>query len=112
MVLTYAYVLCHGVFTGTLSELEPSKRRISSKVVLTVLLLCVVLTVLAFIASVFWHVYWKDKHPVQWASSSSDRLTSYSSTANLMSHGASSVPVYKGYLDSSVNPFIGKYPFL
>ncbi|KAI3450584.1 hypothetical protein Pfo_007249 [Paulownia fortunei] len=95
---------------GTLSELEPSKKRISSKVVVIVLLLCVVLMALAFVASVLWFIYRKDKHPVQWASSSSDRLTSFSSATNLMSHGASSMPVYTGYLDSSVKPFIGCIP--
>ncbi|PIN07658.1 Serine/threonine protein kinase [Handroanthus impetiginosus] len=95
---------------GTLSELGPSKKWISSKVVVILLLLCVVLTALAFVASVLWHVYRKDKLPVQWASSSSDRLTSCSSAANFTSQGASSVPIHKGYLDSSDKPIIRCIP--
>ncbi|XP_057782516.1 receptor-like serine/threonine-protein kinase NCRK [Salvia miltiorrhiza] len=95
---------------GTLSELEPSKKRIPVKVVFIVLLLCLVLTAIGLAAIMLWHVYRKDKHPVQWASSSSDRLTSCSSAVNLMSHGSSPMPVYKGYLDSSAKPFMGCIP--
>ncbi|GFP84245.1 receptor-like serine/threonine-protein kinase ncrk [Phtheirospermum japonicum] len=91
---------------GTLSELEPSKKWISSKVVIIVLLLCLVIMALAFMASVLWFVHWKVKHPMQWTSPSSDRLTSTSSAINLMSRGFSSVPVYKDYLDSSVKRYI------
>ncbi|KAG8387655.1 hypothetical protein BUALT_Bualt02G0043900 [Buddleja alternifolia] len=100
---------------GPLSELQPSKKRILSKVVLIVLLLCVVLTALAFVASALWYIYRKDKHSIQWSStSSSDRLTSCSAT-NLISQGAYSVSPYKGYSESSINSFIGcipKKPFL
>lgn len=95
--------------TGTLSELEPSKKWIWSKVVVIVLLLCVALTALAFIASALWFIYRRTKHPNQWVSSS-DRLTSYSSATNLMSQGTSSVTVYKRYVDSSHKSFIGKHP--
>lgn len=95
---------------GTLSELESSKKRIPVKAVFIVLLLCLILTAIALVAIMLWHAYWKDKHSVQWASSSSDRLTSCSSAVNLMSHGSSPMPVYKGYLDSSVEPFMGCIP--
>ncbi|KAK4440723.1 Receptor-like serine/threonine-protein kinase NCRK [Sesamum alatum] len=95
---------------GVLSELEPSKKRISSKVVVIVLLLCLVFMVLAFVASVLWHVNRKDKRPVQWASPSTDKLTSYSSATNLMSQAGSPLRVYKGYLDSSVKFSIGCIP--
>ncbi|KAL3828472.1 hypothetical protein ACJIZ3_017274 [Penstemon smallii] len=95
---------------GALTELQPSKKRISSKVTMIVLLLCVILIALAFITSVLWYVCWKDKHPVLWPSLSSDRLTSCSSGTNLISQGASSVPVSKGYLDSSIKPFLGCIP--
>ncbi|KAL0417708.1 UNVERIFIED_CONTAM: Receptor-like serine/threonine-protein kinase NCRK [Sesamum radiatum] len=95
---------------GTLSELEPSKKRISSKVVVIVLLLCLVLVVLAFVASVLWHVNQKDKRSVQWASPSTDKLTSCSSATNLMSQAGSPLPVYKGYLDSSVKLSLGCIP--
>ncbi|KAK6163164.1 hypothetical protein DH2020_000028 [Rehmannia glutinosa] len=91
---------------GDLSDLEPSKKWISSKVVVIVLLLCLVLTVLAFIASVLWFVYRKHKHSVQWTSFSPDRLTSCNSATNLMSRGSSSVTVYKGSLDSSFKSYI------
>lgn len=82
------------------------------KAVFIVLLLCLILTAIALVAIMLWHAYWKDKHSVQWASSSSDRLTSCSSTVNLMSHGSSPMPVYKGYIDSSIEPFMGNYPCL
>ncbi|KAI3461418.1 hypothetical protein Pfo_018081 [Paulownia fortunei] len=88
---------------GTLTELQPPKKWISSKIVLIILVLCVILTVLAFIASVLWYVYRKVKHPVRWPSFSSDRLTSCGNATNLISQDASSVPVYKGYLDSSTS---------
>ncbi|KAL3632573.1 hypothetical protein CASFOL_025557 [Castilleja foliolosa] len=95
---------------GTLSELEPSKKYISSKVVLIVLLLCIVIMALVFVALVLWFVNWKDQHPMQWTSPSSDRLTSYSSATNLMSRGFSTVPVYKDCLDSSAKRYIGCIP--
>lgn len=95
---------------GTLSELEPSKKRIPIKVVFVVLLLCLILTAIALVAIMLWHSYWKDKHPVQWNSSASDRLTSCSSAVNLMSHGSSPMPIYRGYLDSSIKPFMGCIP--
>ncbi|KAL3653017.1 hypothetical protein CASFOL_002698 [Castilleja foliolosa] len=95
---------------GTLSELEPSKKWISNKVVLIVLLLCLVIMALVFVALVLWFVNWKDQHPMQWTSPSSDRLTSYSSATNLMSRGFSTVPVYKDYLDSSAKRYIGCIP--
>ncbi|KAL3627465.1 hypothetical protein CASFOL_028828 [Castilleja foliolosa] len=94
----------------TLSELEPSKKYISSKVVLIVLLLCIVIMALVFVALVLWFVNWKDQHPMQWTSPSSDRLTSYSSATNLMSRGFSTVPVYKDYLDCSAKRYIGCIP--
>ncbi|KAK6163355.1 hypothetical protein DH2020_000219 [Rehmannia glutinosa] len=110
MVLVHTLTLCLGVFIGDLSDLEPSKKWISSKVVVIVLLLCLVLTVLAFIASVLWFVYRKHKHSVQWTSFSSDRLTSCNSATNLMSRGSSSMTVYKGSLDSSFKSYIGCIP--
>ncbi|CAA0815062.1 Receptor-like serine/threonine-protein kinase NCRK [Striga hermonthica] len=95
---------------GTLSELEPPKKWVSSKVVVIVLLLCLVLMALALVASVLWFVHWKDKHRIQWSSSSSDKLTSFSSATNLTSRGSSSLLVYKEYLDSSVKPYLGCIP--
>ena len=109
-MLSHAYILQHIVFTGTLSELEPSKKRFPVRVVFIVLLVCLVLAAVGLAALMLWHVYRKDKHPVQWDSSSSDRLTSCNSAVNLISHGSSPMPVYKGYLDSSAKPFLGKYP--
>lgn len=110
-MLSHAYILQHIVFTGTLSELEPSKKRFPVRVVFIVLLVCLVLAAVGLAALMLWHVYRKDKHPVQWDSSSSDRLTSCNSAVNLISHGSSPMPVYKGYLDSSV-PCMGKYSYM
>lgn len=97
----------HDIFTGTLSEIKPSKKWVPGKAILIVFLLCIFLTALAFVASALWYVYRRDKNPVQWASPSSDRLTSCSSATNLMSHGGSSFQIYKGYYDTPVKPFIG-----
>lgn len=96
--------------TGTISDLEGSKKKISSKAILIVLILCVLLTALAFIGSVLLYAYRKDKHSVQWVSSPSDRLTSYSSGVNFMSPEGSSLPAYEGYLHSSAKPLLGRYP--
>lgn len=111
-MLSHAQIFQLAVFTGTLSELKPPKKQIPVKVAFVVLLLCLILTAIALVAIMLWHVYWKDKHTVQWASSSSDRLTSCSIGVNLTSHGSSPMPVYRGYLDSSTKPFMGKYPCL
>ncbi|XP_042035245.1 receptor-like serine/threonine-protein kinase NCRK isoform X3 [Salvia splendens] len=92
---------------GTLSELEPSKKRFPVKVVFIVLLVCLVLAAIGLAALMLWHVYRKDKYPIQWDSSSSDRLTSCNSAVNLINHSSSPMPVYRGYLDSSAKPFMG-----
>lgn len=107
-----AYILWCVVLTGTLSVLEPSKKRIPVKAVFIVLLLSLILMAIALIAIILWRAFRKDKPSLQSASSSSDRLTSCSSAVNLMSHGSSPMPVYRGYLDSSVGPFSGKYTCL
>ncbi|KAA8544075.1 hypothetical protein F0562_021748 [Nyssa sinensis] len=103
---TSCFTACNctsGSSTGPLS----SKKRICSKVVVIILLLCVVLTTLAFIASVLCYVYRRDKCPIQPPLFSSDKETSCNSTTNLISHGASSVPESKIYISSPIDPMTG-----
>ncbi|KAF5930987.1 hypothetical protein HYC85_031860 [Camellia sinensis] len=91
---------------GSIGHVDSSKKWISSKAVVIVLLICVLLTTLAFTASVACYVYRRDKCPVQGPLFSSDKDTSFSSATNLISHGASSVPESRVYI-GSINPFTG-----
>ncbi|KAL2471057.1 Receptor-like serine/threonine-protein kinase NCRK [Abeliophyllum distichum] len=95
---------------GTSAVKQHLEKWISSKVVVMVLLLCAALTTLAFIASLLWYIYRKDKHPVQLPLFSSDGQTSCSSGTNLINKGASSMAEYKGHVRSSIRPFIGCIP--
>ncbi|THF99816.1 hypothetical protein TEA_003975 [Camellia sinensis var. sinensis] len=86
------------LLTGSIGHVDSSKKWISSKAVVIVLLICVLLTTLAFTASVACYVYRRDKCPVQGPLFSSDKDTSFSSATNLISHGASSVPESRVYI--------------
>ncbi|KAK4849766.1 hypothetical protein QYF36_000618 [Acer negundo] len=77
--------------TGSVNEAQASRKHISSKVVVFILLLCVVLTTLAFLTSAICYVYQKDKCRIQSPIFSSDKETSCNSATNLISHRSSSV---------------------
>ncbi|KAL4576961.1 hypothetical protein LXL04_013062 [Taraxacum kok-saghyz] len=94
--------------SGTLIKSESLKKQFSSKSVLIILLLCMVVTTLAIFASIMFYIYRKHTNPKQPPlSSSSDKDTSYNSTTNLISYKASSLLDSKIYIHSPKNPFTG-----
>lgn len=100
-----ALFLCFSA--GPLRESKSSMKRYSSKVVVATLLLCVIVTTLAVIASVVCYVYRRDKFTVQTPLFSSDKELSYNSATNLISHRATSVPESKAYISSPANSITG-----
>ncbi|OVA18054.1 Protein kinase domain [Macleaya cordata] len=92
---------------GIPGEPKASRKRISSKVVVYILLLSVVLTTLAFLASLGCYVYRRDRYPIQPPIFSSDKDTSCNSATNLISHGSTSVSSFKVDTNSPVKPIAG-----
>lgn len=90
---------------GTLTELEPLKKRIFGEVVVIVLLSCLILIVLSFIAFLMWYSCRNNMYSVFWPSFSSDRLDSSTSGTNLVSLGGSSISVDKGHSGSPVKSY-------
>jgi len=97
--------------TGSLTDAQATRKHISSKIVV-VILLCVILTTLAFLASTTWYLCRKDKCPIQSPTFLSDRETSCNSATNLISHRASSVSETKIRVDSPINPISGRCQLL
>ncbi|XP_058004219.1 receptor-like serine/threonine-protein kinase NCRK isoform X2 [Hevea brasiliensis] len=93
--------------SGSLTENGARRNHLSGKVVVIILLLCVILATLTFLASITCYVYRKDKCPIQRPIFSSDRDTSYNSATNLISHKASSVSEIKFSIDSPINAISG-----
>ncbi|XP_034901121.1 receptor-like serine/threonine-protein kinase NCRK isoform X1 [Populus alba] len=91
--------------SGSLTDVQATRKHISSKIV--VILSCVILTTLAFLASTTWYLCREDKCPIQSPTFSSDRETSCNSATNLISHRASSVSETKIHVDSPINPISG-----
>ncbi|KAK7312580.1 hypothetical protein VNO77_36535 [Canavalia gladiata] len=89
---------------GTVSMPAGSKKHVSSKIVVVILLVCVICTTMAFLVSVICYVCRRDRCPIQPPIFSSDKETSSGSTANLISHrsGASSVPETKFVINSPI----------
>ncbi|KAK6936066.1 Protein kinase domain, partial [Dillenia turbinata] len=94
-------------FSGNVSEAQPSKRGMSSKVVVIVLLLCVVLTTLAFVASVVCYVYQRDKCPIPSSMLPWDRETSCNSATKLISYKTISLPEARIDIGSPTNLIAG-----
>uniref|UniRef100_A0A6N2KGK6 non-specific serine/threonine protein kinase n=1 Tax=Salix viminalis TaxID=40686 RepID=A0A6N2KGK6_SALVM len=94
---------CFKANTGSLTDAQATRKHISSTIVV-VILLCVILTILAFLTSITWYLCRKDKFPIQSPSFLSDRETSCNSATNLISHRASSVSEAKICVDSPTNP--------
>ncbi|KAK1290734.1 Receptor-like serine/threonine-protein kinase NCRK [Acorus calamus] len=86
---------------------KTSRKHISSKAVIVVLMLCVVLTTVAFLASMACYFYRKDRFHVQSSLSSSDKDTSWNSGTNLISHRSTSVSEYREKIYTEVNLFKG-----
>ncbi|GAU15678.1 hypothetical protein TSUD_109360 [Trifolium subterraneum] len=82
-----------------------SKKHISSKIVITIIVMCVTCTTIAFLASVLCYVRRRKRHyPIQSPMiSSSDKETSYSSTSNFISQRTSFVPEIKGVINSPMS---------
>ncbi|KAK7257692.1 hypothetical protein RIF29_31849 [Crotalaria pallida] len=97
---------------GTASTSLDSKKHVSSRIVVIVLLICVLCTTLAFLASVLFYVYRRDRCPIQSPLFSSDKETSSGSTTNLISHrtGTSSVPEIKFTTNSPICHITGCFP--
>ncbi|XP_057480300.1 receptor-like serine/threonine-protein kinase NCRK isoform X1 [Actinidia eriantha] len=97
--------------SGLSSQLDSSKKKISSKVVVIILSICVLLMTLAFMTLVICYAYRRrDKSPVTRPLFSSDKETSFNSAANLISHGASSVSGSKIYIGAPAKPITGCIP--
>ncbi|KAG6762013.1 hypothetical protein POTOM_032497 [Populus tomentosa] len=93
--------------TGSLTDVQDTRKHFSSKIVVVILLLCVILTTLAFLASITCYLYRKDKCLIQSPVFLSDRERSCNSATNLISHRASSVSETKIRVDSPINPISG-----
>ncbi|CAN1253108.1 Receptor-like serine/threonine-protein kinase NCRK, partial [Linum perenne] len=86
---------------GTLTGLKTPKKHIASRVLVIILLLCVILTTLAFVASVTFYIYKREKFHIESPGFSSDRLASFNSRTHLISQRTYSIASdYKG---SSIN---------
>lgn len=98
---------------GTVNTSLGSKKHISSKIIVVILLICVICTTIAFLASVVCYVYRRDRCPIQSPIFSSDKETSSGSTANLISHrtGTSSAPEIKFSVNSPICHITGKLIF-
>ncbi|KAJ0084146.1 hypothetical protein Patl1_30663 [Pistacia atlantica] len=95
--------------SGSLSvnEAKASGKRISSKVAVIILLLCVIFTTLAFLTSAMCYIYRKDKCHIQTPKFSSDKETSCNSATNLINHRSSSFTDIRVDMSSPINLVTG-----
>uniref|UniRef100_A0A6M2FA88 non-specific serine/threonine protein kinase n=1 Tax=Populus davidiana TaxID=266767 RepID=A0A6M2FA88_9ROSI len=93
--------------SGSLTDVQDTRKHFSSKIVVVILLLCVILTTLAFLASITCYLYRKDKCLIQSPVFLPDRERSCNSATNLISHRASSLSETKIRVDSPINPISG-----
>ncbi|GAV62658.1 Pkinase domain-containing protein [Cephalotus follicularis] len=91
---------------GSLKEKQASKNHIAIKFVVIILLLCVILTTFAFLASLVCYVHQKEKCNTQLPVFSSDNETSCHSATKLISH-KTSVPKTVVNIGSPINPITG-----
>ncbi|KAL4295283.1 hypothetical protein GQ457_12G029800 [Hibiscus cannabinus] len=97
---------------GSLTE-APERKNYANRVVVIVLLLCVILTTLAFLASLTCYFYRKDKCPkcpIKPAVFSSDKETSCNSATNLISHKTSLESETKVDTSFPTKPVAGCFP--
>ncbi|BAT90555.1 hypothetical protein VIGAN_06181900 [Vigna angularis var. angularis] len=89
---------------GTVSNRGGSKKRVSIKIVVVILLICVICTTMAFLVSLLCHVYRRDRCTIQSPIFSTYKETSSGSSTNLISHrsGVSSVPETKFAINSPI----------
>ncbi|KAI4322281.1 hypothetical protein L6164_021992 [Bauhinia variegata] len=91
---------------GTLSTSPGSKKHLSSKIVVVILLTSFICTSIAFIVSVICYFCRRDTCPIQTPVFSSDKETSYNSTTNLISN-RTSLPEIKVIVNSPINHITG-----
>ncbi|WJX74292.1 hypothetical protein P8452_57962 [Trifolium repens] len=98
------FIACNCIW-GTAKMSLGSKKHILSKILITIIVMCVTCTTIAFLASVLCYVRRRKRHhPIQSPMiSSSDKETSYSSTSNFISQRTSFVPDIKGAISSPIS---------
>ncbi|XP_022731782.1 receptor-like serine/threonine-protein kinase NCRK isoform X3 [Durio zibethinus] len=95
---------------GSLPEAPASRKHYANRLVVIILLLCVILTTLAFLASITCYFYRKDKCPkcpIQLPTFSSDKETSCNSATNLISNKTSLVSETKVNISFPTKPIAG-----
>ncbi|KAF8039846.1 hypothetical protein BT93_B2152 [Corymbia citriodora subsp. variegata] len=94
---------------GSPNEASVSERHNSSRAVIIVLLICILFTTIAFLGSIIFYIFRKEKCPIQSSVFSSDKETSYNSGTNLIQHKISSTREAKFNISSPINSFMGCY---
>ncbi|XVE59079.1 hypothetical protein DITRI_Ditri05aG0016200 [Diplodiscus trichospermus] len=95
---------------GSLPEVPASRKHYTNRVAVIILLLCVILTTLAFLASITCYFYRKDKCskcPIKPPLFLSDRETSCNSATNLISHKTSLVSETMANTNFPTKPIAG-----
>ncbi|KAM7502136.1 hypothetical protein LguiB_001040 [Lonicera macranthoides] len=94
--------------SGSSNDSQSSKKRFSSKVVVIIVLLFLLLITLAFIASVLYYIYRRDRCPIQRPLFSLGNESTYSSgTTNLTNSRTTSVPEFRVYIGSPAKHVTG-----
>ncbi|KAJ6793027.1 receptor-like serine/threonine-protein kinase NCRK [Iris pallida] len=91
---TYCFTSCNCTYDSPRTPTTPQKRMFNKGVVV-ILLLCVVLTTIAFLVSVACYFYRKDKFSAQPPVFSSVKEASWNSATNLISHQSASFPEWQ-----------------
>ncbi|KAI3407524.1 Protein kinase domain-containing protein [Psidium guajava] len=92
---------------GSLNEAQASDKHNSSRAFIIVLLICVLFTTIAFLASIIFYFCRKEKPPIQSPVFSSDKETSCNSATNLIQHKISSTREAKVNVSSPISSFVG-----
>ncbi|CAI9105044.1 OLC1v1003886C6 [Oldenlandia corymbosa var. corymbosa] len=92
--------------SGTAIEMQSSRKQIRSKIIVIVLVICITLLTLAFIASLLCFIYRKHKWPIKRPLFFSDKETSWSSATSLISKGV----IDKASAHAPILPISGCFP--
>ncbi|OWM73791.1 hypothetical protein CDL15_Pgr026895 [Punica granatum] len=106
-VLLVGLIWVYPIFGGTLNNVPVPGKRHSSKVVVVTLLICVILTTIAFLSSIMCYLYRKERCSIETPVFSSENETSCNSATNLINKVTSSVPQTKVNISSPVHPLAG-----
>ncbi|CAK8536221.1 unnamed protein product [Lathyrus sativus] len=98
------FIACNCI-SGTAKMSLGSKTRISSKIVIIILVMSITCTTIAFLALFVCYIRRRKRpHPIESPmNSSSDKGTSYSNTSNFISRKTSFVPETKGVMNSPIS---------